>query len=201
MRGLVALQFARESELKEPQRGYNIPGISFTANQLFHEIRQHVPDFCTTVAVNTNMDKFARLWPDTLSGAATRRDLEYEPLITLPRMVAQVLNAHTTRTSLCKAAFRTIATDDTGRMSALELELYVRRFLVRGREAAGYVGERRQDLVMAFVEVALAAMDVDQDGMVSLEDFMIWSWNNNIESMFSDFMAAQVPVYASKAAA
>ena len=45
MRGLVALQYANEDELQEPKRLYNIPGLSFTPNELFHEIKQHVPDF------------------------------------------------------------------------------------------------------------------------------------------------------------
>ena len=39
MRGLLALQDADESHLKEPERGYAIPGLSFTANELFDEIR------------------------------------------------------------------------------------------------------------------------------------------------------------------
>jgi nucleoside-diphosphate-sugar epimerase len=127
MRGLVALQFAKESELQEPQRGYNIPGISFTANQLFHEIRQHVPSFETSCALNANMDKFSRLWPDTLAGAASKRDLDYEPRVTLPRMVAQVLNAHAGRTLSSRAAFQTTDTNSPWGLSATELEIYSRR--------------------------------------------------------------------------
>ena len=40
MRGLTSLAYAKESELKEPQRLYNMPGLSFTPAELFHEIRQ-----------------------------------------------------------------------------------------------------------------------------------------------------------------
>ena len=32
MRGLINLQYAAEDELKEPSRGYCIPGISFNPN-------------------------------------------------------------------------------------------------------------------------------------------------------------------------
>ena len=99
MRGLVALQFAKESELLEPQRGYTIRGMSFTANELFREIRAHVPEFETTMALNANMDKFARLWPDALAGEASLRDLEYQPRVDLPRMVTEILKAHADRTS------------------------------------------------------------------------------------------------------
>jgi threonine 3-dehydrogenase len=39
MRGLIALQEAAPGALAEPQRGYCIPGLSFTPNELFAEIR------------------------------------------------------------------------------------------------------------------------------------------------------------------
>jgi hypothetical protein len=39
MRGLLALQDADESSLLEPERGYAIPGLSFSASQLFREIQ------------------------------------------------------------------------------------------------------------------------------------------------------------------
>jgi hypothetical protein len=45
MRGLIALQEADESQLTEPEHGYCIPGLSFTPNELFTEIRKHYPGF------------------------------------------------------------------------------------------------------------------------------------------------------------
>lgn len=92
MRGLLSLQFADEEELREPQRVYCLPGLSFSAEQLFHEIRQYKSTFEPSYAVDKNMNKFANLWPDTLSGAEAARDLEYEPEVNLPRIVASVLN-------------------------------------------------------------------------------------------------------------
>ena len=56
------------------------------------------------------MAKFARLWPDTLSTVEAERDLDYEAEVTLPRMVASVLNAHSGRRISSKAAFRSIDT-------------------------------------------------------------------------------------------
>ena len=56
------------------------------------------------------MDKFAKLWPDTLSPVETLRDLDYEPEVTLPRMVAAVLNAHSGRRMTSRAGFRSIDT-------------------------------------------------------------------------------------------
>ena len=60
--------------------------------------------------INANMDKFAKLWPDTLSPDETLRDLDYEPEVTLPRMVAAVLNAHSSRRMTSRAGFRSIDT-------------------------------------------------------------------------------------------
>ena len=45
MRGLISLQEADPKNLQEPQSGYAIPGLSFTPNELFAEIRKHHPGF------------------------------------------------------------------------------------------------------------------------------------------------------------
>ena len=111
MCGLTALQMAPESELREPQRLYNVPGLTFTAAELFREISAHVPGFRHHQKINANMDKFAKLWPDTVSpDERTLRDLNYEPEVTLPRMVAAVLNAHSGRRTTSRASCRSIDT-------------------------------------------------------------------------------------------
>merc|ERR1711860_382052 len=97
MRGLVALQDASESQLAQPERGYAVPGLSFTPNQLFAEIRRHVPGFEVTVELNQNMNKFAQTWPDTLSRREPLEDLGYAPLVGLGEMVEKVLVAHKRR--------------------------------------------------------------------------------------------------------
>ena len=55
--------------------------------------------------LNENMDKFEKLWPDTLSTSEALRDLDYEPDVTLPAMVAGVLNTHSSHRLTSKAAF------------------------------------------------------------------------------------------------
>ena len=116
-----------QAALGQPQNGYAIPGLSFTANELFHEIRQHVPDFKTTMALDENMAKFAKLWPDTLSLEEPLRDLDYEPFVALPQMVANVLTAHGGRKIGNKAAFRSIDTCESGYINPPMLEKYVER--------------------------------------------------------------------------
>jgi nucleoside-diphosphate-sugar epimerase len=62
MRGLIALQEADEELLTEPQHGYCIPGLSFSPNDLFTEIRKHHPGFGYRVELDENMNKFAAIW-------------------------------------------------------------------------------------------------------------------------------------------
>ena len=57
MRGLIALQDAEEQRLTEPHRGYCLPGLSFTPNELFAEIRKHHSGFGFRVQLNDNMNK------------------------------------------------------------------------------------------------------------------------------------------------
>jgi len=186
MRGLLSLQYAGERELREPQRLYNIPGLSFSPEQLSREIRQHVPDFQVEVKLNHNMAKFAQLWPDTLDPRGALNDLDFEPDVSLPRMVASVLNAHSARKVNNKAAFRSIDTCESGRINDYMLEKYIRKYLVRGRERFGYVA-RRQDMVKGIVQEVMHAMDVDEDGVVSMDDFMQWSQVHNVETLVDDF--------------
>uniref|UniRef100_A0A7S1QFF3 NAD-dependent epimerase/dehydratase domain-containing protein n=1 Tax=Alexandrium catenella TaxID=2925 RepID=A0A7S1QFF3_ALECA len=97
VRGLVALQDAEEKSLREPERGYALPGLSFTPRELFSEIRRHVPDFKVTVELDPNMSKFARLWPDTLSTKEALEDLGYSARVGLPEVVEKVIAAHRER--------------------------------------------------------------------------------------------------------
>ena len=145
-----------------------------------------------SIKLNKNMSKFAKLWPDTLSMDAPLRDLDYEPDVSLPRMVASVLNAHSSRRLNSKAAFRSIDTCDSGRINDYMLEKYVRKYLVRGREKHGSE-LRRQDMVVDIVSEVMAAMDVDKDGIVSMDDFMQWSRVNNLETLVDEFATSRLP--------
>mmetsp|Transcript_2157 Transcript_2157/g.7524 ORF Transcript_2157/g.7524 Transcript_2157/m.7524 type:complete len:432 (+) Transcript_2157:142-1437(+) len=187
MRGLVALQFAKEEELREPERLYAIPGLSFSPEELFKEIRHFKPDFKASYGpYNANMVKFSKLWPDTLSTVEAERDLDYVPDVNLPRIVASVLNEHSSRRFSNKAAFRSIDVCNSGNIKPETLRKFVRKNLVRGREQYEY-DVRRQDLVAEIVDQAMAQMDVDKSGTVSMEEFMEWSRTNDLESLVDDY--------------
>merc|ERR1719223_1985436 len=131
MRGLIALQEADVQRLHEPQGGYCIPGLSFTPNELFAEIRKHHPGFGFRVELNDNMNKFATLWPDELDTTAPLRDLHYAPEVKLADMVATALGAQEARNESSAAAFKTIDDDGTLTLTREKLEKFIRKYEVR----------------------------------------------------------------------
>ena len=180
MRGLVALQEAEEEDLKEPERGYCIPGLSFTPNELFTEIRKHHPGFGFRVELDSNMNKFANLWPDELSPTETSSDLGYEAEIGLKEMVEKVLAAHEERNVATAEAFKSMDVESDGVLDRLEIEYYVRRYLVRGRESYGVTG---QNAVTAIVDKLMEDLDTNLDGIVSWQTFSEWNRSNTLEGV------------------
>ena len=178
MRGLLALQEADEHKLKEPERGYCIPGLSFSPNELFTEMRKHHPGFGFRVELDENMNKFAKLWPDDLSSEEPLRDLGYSPKIGLSDMVDKVLLAHEDRNYQTAQAFKEIDADGTGTLTRSEIENHVRKYLVRGREDYSQTG---QDNVNGLVDKLMDELDTDKDGVVSWGTFSDWNRRNSVE--------------------
>lgn len=106
-------------------------------------------------------------------------------------MVAGVLNAHSGRRLSSKAAFRSIDTCSSGRVNDYMLEKYMSKYLVRGRERSGYIA-RRQDLVTEMVSELMVAMDLDKDGIVSMDDFLAWSNSHSLEGFVEEYYAKRV---------
>ena len=178
MRGLIALQEADEAKLSEPERGYCVPGLSFSPNELFAEIRRHHPGFGYRVELDDNMNKFANTWPDELATAEPLRDLGYAPQVGLSDMVGKVLGSHEQRNQKTATAFKAIDTAGKGALSRAEIVSYVSKYLVRGREDYSHTG---QDAVGEFVDRLMAELDTNNDGTVSWLDFSDWNRRNSVE--------------------
>jgi len=191
MRGLISLQNADEGLLKEPERGYCMPGLSFTANDLFAEIRKHYPDFEVTVDLDSNMNKFANLWPDDLSTDEPLRDLGYEPTVGLDEMVGTVLAAHNERQEAQSKVFDGIDTSKDGVIDKAEMERYIRKHLVQGREQGGYVF-RRQDGVDVILNKLMKELDSNNDGLISWGGFQNWSRMNSLDVMIDTYAEEQL---------
>ena len=180
MRGLVALQEADEAQLTEPEHGYCVPGLSFTPNELFAEIRKHYPGFGFRVELDENMNKFANLWPDELATEEPLRDLGYAPAVGLSDMVANVLAAHDAQNEKTAEAFRAVDLESDGVLDRLEIEYYVRRYLVRGRESYAKSG---QEEVKVIVDTLMDELDTNADGMVSWGSFSEWNRSSSMEKV------------------
>jgi len=181
MRGLIALQEADAKNLTEPQCGYCIPGLSFTPNELFAEIRKHHPGFGFRVQLNANMNKFANLWPDDLGTTEPLRDLGFSPEVKLSDMVATVLAAHEDRNVSAAEAFKAIDGDGSLILNRAKIEKYVRKHVVRGREDYGDSGQAAVDSV---VNRLMSELDTDNDGLVSWATFSEWNRRNTLEQVF-----------------
>jgi len=178
MRGLIALQDAEESDLIEPERGYCIPGLSFTPNELFVEIRKHHPGFGFRVELDENMNKFASLWPNTLGTTEAARDLGYSPQMELPGIVKRVLGAHEDQNHKTAQAFKALDKEGNARLSRAEIEAHVRTYLVRGRESYAGAG---QDAVTELVDELMEQLADKQDGFISWWSFSEFNRRSSID--------------------
>jgi nucleoside-diphosphate-sugar epimerase len=97
IRGLMALEAAPREKLKEPQQGYAMSGFSFSPRQLFEEMQNHGIDLKTIERIDDNMNKFANLWPDTVSAAEAQRDFGFKAKIGLAHTISRILRAHASR--------------------------------------------------------------------------------------------------------
>ena len=181
MRGLVALQEAEQSSLAEPGQGYVLPGLSFSPTELFDEIRKHHPGFGFRVELDDNMNKFAKLWPDALSGDEPLRDLGYAPQVDLPSMVATVLGAHEHRNNKTAQAFKEIGDGRgaLGKITRAAIESHVRKHLVRGREDYSETGQSGMD---GFIKELMEQLDSDNDGEISWAEFSEWNRRTSMEA-------------------
>ena len=104
--GLLQLQDARKETLLEPEGGYALAGVSFTAEELFDEIKKHFPRFKSDLNVNQTMNTFAHTWPDKLSHEEGLRDLKYKYNTSLEQIVEIILAIHSHITDLEKIKAR-----------------------------------------------------------------------------------------------
>lgn len=184
MRGMMALQDANEEKLAEPERGYALPGLSFNAAELFTEIRKHHPGFQYTVELNPIANKFANLWPDTLSGVESLRDLGYAPRVALSDMVSTVLQAHQRRNKRAQDRFKAIDKNGNGTLDFKELEQFLVDVIVLP-PSSEYL---RPELCSLLTKIAMHDLDDDKDGQVTMKDFDDWSRRNSFRRMVEQTM-------------
>merc|ERR1740123_2002904 len=183
MRGLIALQEAPEEQLREPERGYCIPGLSFSAEQLFVEIKRHNPDFKATIKLDENMNTFAQLWPNTLSKKEPLEDLGYEPRIGLREMVAHCMIAHEERLARSRVVFRLVDDDGDGLLMREDMRKFLTEMLYMPDTIDAAT---RKQYINELVERAYQEIDCP-DGKISYPEFHNWMKRNTISNLVTTF--------------
>jgi len=181
MRGLIALQEADETLLVEPERGYCIPGLSFTPNELFTEIRKYHPGFGFRVQLDENMNKFANLWPDELSTLEPGRDLGYSPTVELADMVSDVLGSHEKRNQRTADAFKAMDTDGTAMLNRSQIEAHVRNQQPGVGGRTNSLVHAGRDAVDELVDKLMEELDPNGEGVVSWWSFSEWNRRSSLD--------------------
>merc|ERR1712194_202772 len=187
MHGLIALQDAKKEDLKEPQSGYAIPGLSFSAEELFAEIRRkHHPEFEYTMAIDPILNRFANLWPDTLSTEEPLRDLGYLPRFGLEAMVDNVITAHHARNKRALDRFKAMDKDGDGRLDKKEMQAFLEAVLVLP-DTSEHI---RPELCALLTKIAVHDMGLGlgPDAQITLEEFETWSRRNGFRSLVENTM-------------
>ena len=88
IRGTIELAEAQRKKLKHGN--YNFAGISFTVEEIFNEIKKHIPNF----EIEYNPDfrqEIANSWPQSIDDSEARKDWNWQPQFNLSLMVQDML--------------------------------------------------------------------------------------------------------------
>jgi len=88
--------------------------------------------------------------------------------------------SHEERNRVTAQAFKEMDTNEDHTLCRDDVEKYVRKYLVRGRET---YRTRNQDCVGPVVDRLMWELDVNEEGIVTWENFSEWNRRNNIQSI------------------
>jgi nucleoside-diphosphate-sugar epimerase len=88
IKSIIMLMSADFEKLKHTC--YNVAAMSFSAKELYHEIKKHIPDFYCNYSPDFRQ-KIADSWPRELDDAVARKDWNWKPDYDLSRMTNEML--------------------------------------------------------------------------------------------------------------
>jgi threonine 3-dehydrogenase len=88
IRGTIELSETKKSNLN--YRNYNFAGVSFTVEEIFNEIKKHIPDFEIEYSPDFRQ-AIASSWPQSIDDSEARRDWNWKPKFDLSLMVKDML--------------------------------------------------------------------------------------------------------------
>jgi nucleoside-diphosphate-sugar epimerase len=73
------------------RNAYNVTAMSFSPEELYREIKRHLPGFAMTVSVDPVRQAIADSWPEKMDDSAAREHWGWQPRYDLPTMVEDML--------------------------------------------------------------------------------------------------------------
>lgn len=73
------------------RNSYNVTAMSFSPEELYWEIKRHLPGFAMTCEVDPVRQGIADSWPEKMDDSAAREHWGWQPRYDLPAMVADML--------------------------------------------------------------------------------------------------------------
>jgi len=90
LRGAVQLMEADSDKLIH-RNAYNVSAMSFTPDDLYLEIKKHLPDFQIEYNVDSERQSIADSWPNSLDDSTARAEWGWDPEYDLAKMTADML--------------------------------------------------------------------------------------------------------------
>ena len=91
IKATLQLMDAPSSELSI-RGGYNLPSLKFTAEELYHKIREKIPDFeCEFVP--DHRQEYADSWPDVTDGSLSKQEWGFDLDFDLDSMCDEMIQS------------------------------------------------------------------------------------------------------------
>jgi nucleoside-diphosphate-sugar epimerase len=90
IRATIALMDVPIASLSDARCGYNISGLSFTAEELSSEIKKHIPNFICTYKPDIRQ-RYADSWPNSIDDGVARNDWNWSANFKLATLVNDML--------------------------------------------------------------------------------------------------------------
>ncbi|WP_026895291.1 L-threonine 3-dehydrogenase [Clostridiisalibacter paucivorans] len=73
------------------RNAFNVTAMSFEPNEIYNEIKRHIPDFQMDYDVDENLQKIADSWPNSLNDTMARDEWGWNPKYDLAKMTQDML--------------------------------------------------------------------------------------------------------------
>ncbi len=91
VQGAIQLMEIPAEKLKH-RNAFNVSAMSFDPEQIYLEIKKHIPDFVMTYEIDPVRQSIADSWPSRMDDSAARKEWGWNPQYNLTRMTEEMIN-------------------------------------------------------------------------------------------------------------